>query len=269
MNAAEYERMYRLEDSYWWFVGRHKLLHLLLEDLYGKPSEQKSQRVILDVGCGTGAISQRLRCWGRVVSTDFSELALHFSQRRGLTHLLKTDAMRLALRDAAFDLVVCMDVLEHLPNDTAALCEFFRVLKPGGTLIATVPAYPHLWGEHDLALMHYRRYLRKELAAKVEGAGFGVRKISHCMTFLYPVVAFHRRLLAKRPPHNPPQAAMPMVPKGINWALICLMALENRIARRVSLPVGLTILCVAQRSDVPVSPASLCIENKLTAVEKP
>src|SRR5579871_2593313 len=130
MNAAEYERMYRLEDSYWWFVGRHRLIESLLRTHYGAPGAPSDAplRTILDVGCGTGAMSVRLARWGRVVSADFSPLALQFSRKRGVKHLIGADAMHLPFGAEKFDLLVAMDMLEHLPDDHAALCEFYRVL---------------------------------------------------------------------------------------------------------------------------------------------
>src|SRR5438067_2082644 len=128
MNTEEYERMYRLEDSYWWFVGRHHLVLTFLQKVYGS----RTDIAILDIGCGTGAMSQKMEQWGTVVSADFSPLALGYSRRRNLTHLCAADAMRLPFRDGSFDVVVALDILEHLPDDAAALREFQRVLKPGG-----------------------------------------------------------------------------------------------------------------------------------------
>lgn len=245
MNTAEYERMYRLEDSYWWFVGRHRLIEALLNGCYGGDPQGKTQRNILDIGCGTGAMSTRLHQWGRVVSADFSPLALQFSRKRGLRHLVGADAMHLPLASGQFDALVAMDMLEHLPDDQAALCEFARVLKPGGRVFLTVPAYPHLWSEHDLALMHYRRYVRRELRERFAAAGFRIEKLTHTMMALYPLLAVQRRLNARKPPHDPPQAAMPMFPGPINSLLTTMLGVENAFARRFSLPFGSTIVCVA------------------------
>ena len=247
MNVAEYERMYRLEDSYWWFVARHRLIEALLRTRYGAPGAQSEPLSILDIGCGTGAMSKRVARWGRVVSADFSPLALQFSRRRGLSNLVGADAMRLPLASNRFDVLIAMDMLEHLPDDCRALAEFLRVLKPGGRLFATVPAYPHLWSEHDVALMHHRRYQRRELRERVTGAGFQLEKLSHTMSLLYPVVAMQRRLNASRPPHDPPQAAMPIVPSPVNSALTGLLAAENALARRLDFPFGVTIVCVARK----------------------
>jgi SAM-dependent methyltransferase len=246
MKEGEYERMFRLEDSYWWFVGRHRLVEALMRARYGAPgSPAASSRTILDIGCGTGAMSARLKQWGRVVSADFSPLALQFSRRRGLTTLVGADAMQLPFAAAKFDALVTMDVLEHLPDDQKALCEFYRVLKPGGRVFATVPAYPHLWSEHDIALMHHRRYMRREMAERFGKAGFRLEKLSHTMTLLYPLVALQRRLNASRPPHDPPAAAMPLFPAPINAVLTGLVTAENALARRLNFPLGVTILCVA------------------------
>ena len=254
MNAPEYERMYRLEDAYWWFQARHRLVENLLRERYGEgvggrknaPPSGASPRPLrlLDVGCGTGAMSARLTQWGGVVSADFSPLALQFSRRRHLMHLVRADAMRLPIASESFDVAVVMDVLEHLPDDRAALCELHRVLKPGGRVIATVPAYPHLWSEHDIALMHHRRYVRRELQARFTEAGFHIEKLSHTMMLLYPIVALQRRVNAHKPPHDPPQAAMPMVPAPLNAALTALLGLENAFARRLNFPYGLSLLAI-------------------------
>ena len=248
MNTAEYERMYRLEDSYWWFVGRHRLIESLLRAYYGPPDNTASTLRLLDIGCGTGAMSARLARWGKVVSADFSPLALQFSRRRGLHNLVGADAMNLPFQPNQFDALVAMDMLEHLPDDNAALREFHRVLKPGGRVFATVPAYMHLWSEHDVALMHHRRYIRAELAERFAAAGFEVEKLSHTMTTLYPIVALQRRLNKNKPKsEGEPKAAMPEFPAPVNSLLTGILSAENALAKRCNFPFGVTILCIARK----------------------
>jgi SAM-dependent methyltransferase len=245
MNTAEYDRMFRLEDSYWWFVGRHRFVEsLLARRLTATAGEPLA---ILDIGCGTGAMSDCLTRWGRVVSADFSPLALRYSRRRGLKFLLTADAMRLPLRSDCVDVVVAMDVLEHLSDDCLAMSELLRVLKPGGLLVATVPAYRHLWSEHDIALMHYRRYISRELGERLVSAGFRIHKLAYTMTLLYPIVAVQRRLNARKPPKEKPEASLPPVPAVLNSTLIGLLAIENTLASRVDLPFGLTVHAVATK----------------------
>ncbi len=247
MNAAEYERMYRLEDSYWWFVGRLRLVQDLMKSFYGVPNSGDASLNILDIGCGTGAMSQRISPWGNVVSADFSPLALQFSRRRGLSHLIGADAMHLPCGSNKFDTLIAMDMLEHLPDDAAALREFYRVLKPGGKVIATVPANPRLWSEHDDALMHFRRYQKQEVHDRFTEAGFAIDNLSYSMTLLYPVVFLQRKMNANRPHHNPPQAALPHVPAPINSLLTGIITLENHLAAHIHFPFGVTLLCTATK----------------------
>lgn len=240
MNTAEYERMYRLEDSYWWFVGRHRLIESLLRSYYGPPDNPESTLRLLDIGCGTGAMSARLARWGKVVSADFSPLALQFSRRRGLHNLVGADAMNLPFQGDQFDALVAMDMLEHLPDDNAALREFNRVLKPGGRVFATVPAYMHLWSDHDVSLMHHRRYVRAEMAERFATAGFKIEKLSHTMMLLYPVVAMQRRL-------NRTKSTLPQFAAPVNAALTSLFTAENAMAKHLNFPFGVTILCIARK----------------------
>jgi ubiquinone/menaquinone biosynthesis C-methylase UbiE len=241
MNSEEYERMYRLEDTYWWFVGRHHLVLTFLRQKYRGRSDLR----ILDIGCGTGAMSQKLSPYGEVVSADFSPLALDFSKRRGLTELCAADAMRLPFRDRSFDVIVALDILEHLPDDQAALAEFQRVLKPGGRVIATVPAYRSLWSGHDVALMHFRRYVSREVKERFVRARLKIEKLSYAMTLLYPVVWLVRKLTSLR--KSEPKASLMAVPAFANRLLVGLLAGENAVIRNFSLPFGVSVFCMAER----------------------
>jgi ubiquinone/menaquinone biosynthesis C-methylase UbiE len=241
MNSEEYERMYRLEDTYWWFVGRHHLVLTFLRQKYG---DRKDLR-ILDIGCGTGAMSRKLSAYGAVVSADFSPLALDFSKRRGLTELCAADAMRLPFRDGAFDVIVALDILEHLPDDQAALAEFQRVLKPGGRVIATVPAYRSLWSAHDVALMHFRRYVSGEVRERFMKARLKIEKLSYAMTLLYPIVWIVRKLTSLK--KGDPKASLVPVPGFVNRLLVGLLAGENSVIRLISLPFGVSVFCMAER----------------------
>lgn len=240
MNPAEYERMYAQEDTYWWFVGRRRLILNLLSD----HCHDKSDAAILDVGCGTGAMSADLSRHGRVVSADLSELALSFSKRRGLGRLCCADACRLPLASSSFDAVIALDLLEHIPDDHAAMQEFARVLRPGGCLYATVPAYRFLWSGHDLALMHMRRYTAPEFRRLVTNGAFRVIRLSYAMTALFPIVWMVRRR-ERNSPH--PQASVKPVPRAMNSLLTRVLAMENWWLRRANLPFGVSVLCVAER----------------------
>ena len=242
MQTEEYERMYRLEDSYWWFVGRHDLVLGFVGEAFG----ERKDLMILDIGCGTGAMSKKLAPWGTVVSADFSPIALAFSRRRQLNLLCASDAMRLPFQDESFDLVVAMDILEHVRDDAAALSEIHRVLKRGGRVIATVPAYQALWSSHDVALMHFRRYAAREVRERFAGAGLRPQRLSYAMTFLYPAVWLARRLFWRDTER--PRASLVEVPGWVNTALVRVLSAENALVRRLTLPFGVSVFCMAERA---------------------
>lgn len=238
MQPAEYERMYALEESYWWFQGRHDLvLRALARRFPGR-----TDLAILDLGCGTGAMSCRMRQWGEVVSADISPIALSYSRRRGVTSLTAADAMRLPFRTGSFDAVVALDILEHLPDDGMAASEIMRVLKPGGAAIITVPAYQSLWSGHDLALMHHRRYVAGEVGRLLSSAGANIERLTYAMTFLYPAVWLVRRLPKYR---KSEEATLVQVPEWANSLLAGLLRLENALLGHCRLPFGVTVFCVA------------------------
>lgn len=236
--------MYALEDSYWWFVGRHELS----ADLLAAAEPGRIDLRILDLGCGTGAMSARLRRFGTVVSADFSPLALDFCRRRGLTRLCAADAMRLPFASGSFDAVVALDVMEHLPDDAACAAEIRRVLRPGGHLVATVPAYQFLWSAHDIALMHYRRYTVAGLRRLVIGAGLSPRRLSYAMTLLFPIVWAVRRATRES---GEPKASLVPVPAPVNALLVAALRAENALLRAVRLPFGVTVCCLARRPEEP------------------
>lgn len=154
MDAAEIQRLAEYEEWYWWHRARQTIVTTLLRRHL--PEGVPSRRV-LDVGCGAGATSLVLREFGTVLGVDFGVEAATAARGRGLQSACM-DAGHLGVRDESFDIVVALDVLEHLDDDVAAARELRRVLKPGGLLLVTVPAYRWLWSDHDVALGHRRRY---------------------------------------------------------------------------------------------------------------
>ena len=239
MNAEEYGKMRDLEDHYWWFVARRQLALALLEE----HAQQNGK--LLDVGCGTGALLDHLQKDHETYGVDYFPIALEFSAKRGLKNLVHGNAEKIPLQSDCYDSVVSLDTLEHVPDHIAAYKEIFRVLKPGGTFVMNVPAFQWLWGPHDVALMHQRRYTRNEVARYLKDAGFQVQKVSYSVFLLFPIVII-RRILEKFQ-KGPAKVKLPSVSPGFNRFLIRLMEFEGGLFQKTNLPWGSSVVAVATK----------------------
>lgn len=259
MNPAEYGRMHALETRYWWFVGRRAIVARLLGDALPDDAPQ-----LLDIGCGTGAnlpmLRQNVGKNGQVFGLDYSPLALQFAAEQlnvesaPNLHLFQGDALHLPARDETFDAVTMLDVLEHLSDDKLALSEIYRVLRPNGVLVLSVPAYQHLWSAHDEALHHFRRYEKAGLTRVLRQNGFQTEKLSFAMSLMPPLAWFWRRFVLPAKPRRPRDATrhsqgavLPMVPDWANRLLIKYVETEGRMIAHRPLKFGTSLVAVARK----------------------
>lgn len=252
MKREEFERMYAVEDRLWWYIGlREHVLSLLQLDGAGAKHAANGRPRILDAGCGTGGMLARLRPHGRVAGVDLAPFAVAVCRaRRGLDTTAVASITALPFPDASFDLAVSLDVISDAGagNDAAALAELARVLVPDGRLCLNLPAYRWLAGEHDLAVETKRRYTRGELRALLHAAGFAPQRLTYWNCALLPPIAAARALSRRRGrPATEARSDIAVPPAPLNRALLALARLEGRLLRRVDLPAGSSLLCVATK----------------------
>jgi dolichyl-phosphate beta-glucosyltransferase len=244
MGPDEYRYMYDLEEYHWWFVSRRNLIISMNKSLdISSPS-------ILDIGCGTGGNLQEFAKLGNSFGLDASMQAVEFCKKRGLKNVIECSAEKIAYRDNTFDVITCLDVLEHLPDPVEALREMKRVLKDSGKIIITVPAFRILWSQHDDALGHLRRYERESLICDLTEAGFQIEK----MGFLYFLSFFAvapirliRKFLVPGIKLRSDTTTLP--PKPLNEFMKFLFNIEIRLSRKFGLPFGTTLYAVACKEE--------------------
>ena len=243
---ADFESQYhRVESDHWWFAGRRDLLSNLLRDAGAGRSSR-----ILDVGCSGGATIRRLRREGYadVVGIDLSPEAIARCRRAGLQDVHEMDAQRPEFPDQSFDVILASDILEHVPDEAAAVRAWFRLLRPDGLLVALVPAFMALWSPHDEANQHRKRYRLGELRRCLEECGFETKRASYWNFLLFLPAALIRALQRLVPPLGRSHPDLRVPAAFVNALLAAVLFGENRLLRAgISWPWGLSALVVARR----------------------
>jgi ubiquinone/menaquinone biosynthesis C-methylase UbiE len=244
MYEQEYEDMYRLEGSYWWFIARRALAEeLLIAEIDGRNSDPVR---ILDVGCGTGANAIAFERLASTVGVDSSMDALHFCRTRGLKSLAQTPLEDLPFNCSSFDIVTALDVLEHTDDDLRCLREIHRVMTRQGLLLITVPAYGFLWSEHDEALKHRRRYTAHELRNKLTVTGYEVVRTSYFISTLFLPILILRIWQGLRKNSTYPRTSIQVLPHWLNSLLVGLLGLERKVFHAINIPFGVSIVALAR-----------------------
>jgi SAM-dependent methyltransferase len=240
------------EDKHWWFAGRTwSLLNMI--DRVVEPDGQKR---VLDIGCGAGNMFHHLARYGSVVGVDNNPKPLEVARERGYD-VRDGLAEELPFEADAFELVSLLDTVEHCEDDMAVLRECYRVCAPGGHLVITVPAFMWLWSHNDVLNDHKRRYTVKELEEKLVRVGFRLNRMTYNNFFVFPLAAplvLLRRNTAQEPDLGSPhfddesyQVEMEPAPPLLNTILSGVTWTESQVLRRLNLPVGTSIICIAQK----------------------
>jgi ubiquinone/menaquinone biosynthesis C-methylase UbiE len=253
LDISEYHKMHTLESDYWWFQGRMRVILTMLDELR-RQGLVPGNPTILDIGCGTGMLLEKLQKLGFGIGLDFSPVALEYCRHRSLPHLARADVHCIPVADNSANVLLALDLVEHVRDDRQVLSEFFRVLKPGGVAIISVPAHKGLWSNHDVALHHFRRYEKSEFYDLVTSAGFSPIKYTYSLAVAYiPALIFRsakKMLISNSPPHTDEFR----LPRFVNAVLRETVHLEARWLRHRNLPFGLSILCIAQKPAGAVGP---------------
>lgn len=244
MQEVQYEIQYRQELHYFWYRVRLELVR----DILNSSMRGRTDLVLADIGCGTGAITKELERYGDCVGIDPSPQGIEFCRSRGARNVRLGTAEATGCASNTFDVVTCLDVLEHIPDDTKGIAEIYRILKPGGIAIIFVPTFMFLWGVMDVLGNHYRRYRLAELREKFAPERFTILRQSYFNTFLFPLVVLMRitvRLLRLKVDSEIVQGDGVM-----NAIFYQIFSFERRLLRHMNFPFGVSGMLVVQKNNL-------------------
>ena len=226
-------------DSHWYYTSKGRALLQMLNGVRGDS--------VLDVGAGSGIFARQLLDAGicqRAVCVDtrypnerveqYNDGEIRFTRKAGRVKA---------------DIVLMMDVLEHVDDDVGLLKDYAKNLRPEDRLVITVPAFQFLWSGHDEFLEHRRRYTRRQLESAVRAANLEPMNSGYFFGLLFPIAAAQRLidrwLLGKRLAE--PRSLLSVQSKALNTALIALHDVERKFVFPFNRIGGLSVFCVARR----------------------
>lgn len=222
-----------VDASYWWYAARERMMRAVFAS-HVRPTDR-----VLDVGSADGPSARWLRDTADVLSMDVDPAGLRPGD-------VCASAEQLPFADETFDVVAVFDVIEHLRDPSIGLGEIRRALRPGGTLLVSVPAYTWAWTDFDVDVGHHRRYTRRRLVEELRRSGFTVRRATHAFAATLPFFAADRaraRLLDGQPSRvedgDPPAV--------VTSVLGFLGKVDATLLRWIDLPFGSSVFAVAER----------------------
>jgi len=248
MEGVAYEQFLGLERDHWWFIGRRRCYFTLLEHFLKNARDLR----VLDVGCGVGGMLPELARFGKPIGIDSDRRSIEICRERGFPNSFLGGGMDIPAQSGCADLVTFFDCIEHLPDDERALRDANRVLRAGGHLFISVPAYQFLYSNNDKVAHHFRRYTRGELVRKVRAAGFEVVKATYVNVTLFPLilpaVLLFKLKEALFPKLDDTRTNLSHVPaRPINSLLAAIFGGEGKLLRYLSAPFGHSLALIARK----------------------
>jgi SAM-dependent methyltransferase len=243
MEEIVYHTNYQLEDTYWWFVARNKIVL----DIINKKCQLKEGDDFLDAGCGTGGFTKQLGEHYNIIGLDSSEIALEYCRKRGLKNLYKSYLEDFPKNEWNVKAISMLDVVEHIDDDIGVLKTAYDILPAGGYFIATVPAYMWLWSRHDEIHMHKRRYNKSNFTDLLRETGFKIEFSTYINSFLL-IPAMLKRFAENifkisKADEQPVDEVSPLMNKIFEK----IFKFEGKLLSIMRFPFGLSIFVIARK----------------------
>lgn len=238
MDQYRYAEIAAIEDRYWWHAARRSILRKVLNSLH-----LGADALILEAGCGSGGNLSLLSEYGTLRAFEPNDTARDMANRRNLMQVEKGALPSDIPFSEKFDLIVLLDVLEHIEDDRATLERLQKHLKSEGRILLTVPAFQFLWSGHDVSAHHQRRYTFGDLREKLQKVGFSVEYGTYFNTVLLPAVFILRKLQSL---YARAGGERRIPPWPLNRLLISIFSCETLFLPKFRFPFGVSLLMIAR-----------------------
>jgi SAM-dependent methyltransferase len=221
--------------THWYYKSKAKALQKLIGV---NPS------IILDIGAGSGYFSKFL-----LKNTHCTEawcVDICYNEEADAKESGKTIHYRKQIGSCNSDLVLLMDVLEHVDDDVGLLSEYVQKVPSGSTFLISVPAFPFMWSGHDEYLEHKRRYTLPQIESVVCDAGLTLKKSAYYFGVVFPLAALSRLAAGLCKRTSRPQSQLKKHSLMVNSTLTFACDVELSFFHKNSL-IGLTAFCMAHK----------------------
>lgn len=249
MNSEEYARLEEVEDTHWFYAGKRRIVF----DCLNRLGILQPDSLLVDCGAGTGRFAQEASKSCKVIAVDDHDESIEIARRHlGADAVRRGSCTAIPLASGTADIVTALDVIEHVEDDRRAVAEMLRILKPGGVIVITVPAFQALWSDWDVALHHFRRYRRPALRSLLAEAGFELVRCDYINVLAFPAVWALRKWRTWFPssPEGKGRRAEERIPPAwLNRLLFASFVLPAKSG--IPFPFGVGLLAVARRPAKP------------------
>jgi SAM-dependent methyltransferase len=234
MDVKELSQISGPPEAHWYYAAKFDLLAATVSAF--------GARRIVDVGAGSGVFARLL-----LERTDCQEaMCVDPAYERDHDETVNGKVLRFrrAYEGTNFDLILLMDVLEHVDDDVALLSDVATSVSPGTPVFITVPAFGFLWSAHDVFLEHRRRYTAKMLIRTMTGAKLTVNRIRYFYLGIFPLVALLRLLTRGRDPDK--GSDLRPTPVAVGWFLAKVLKAERRLIFPFNRLAGLSVVGIGR-----------------------
>lgn len=246
MNLDEFNIFNTVADNHFWFKYRNNIL----KDVIDSQFRGKSNLKILDLGCGEGNTIRSLARFNSdflIVGCDIFVEGMELSNVN--LPLFQGDASDNLFVEEQFDIVLLLDVIEHVPDDQKLLNAAHKLLKKNGLLIVMVPAGLYLWSKFDIISGHFRRYTKKSLLSSINKSSFHVNYITYFMSLILPVYLARALIYRKKAQtdSNAIQKQNLRLNSFVNTTLLKICQIESFILRKIRPFLGASLIAIGTK----------------------